>query len=59
MSPYWRREDNEALIEARRLQVELAAAAQTLTLVATRLSVLVAELNAEAEGDAEGDERGR
>lgn len=53
MSPTWRREDQNALIEARRIQRELATAAATLTSVAQRLSDLVAELNAEAEDDDE------
>lgn len=47
MSPDWRREDQTDLIEARRIQVELAEAAATLTSVANRLAALVAELNAE------------
>lgn len=52
MSPQWHREDQAALIEARRVQRELAAAAETLTLVAGRLADLVAELDADrTKGD--------
>lgn len=61
MSPYWRREDNEALREARRVRVELAESASILSMTADRLLALAAELADEADPDGtdEGDRRGR
>lgn len=55
MSPAWRKEDTAELIEARRLQVELAEAAGILTSVAARLSALVSELNDEAKEEDDDD----
>lgn len=58
MSPTWRREDQRALIEARRIQRELVEATGTLKAVADRLLTLVAELNDdEAEPEDDPDDR--
>lgn len=51
MSPTWRREDTDALMQARRVRVELAESASILSAVTDRLLALAAELNAEADAD--------
>jgi hypothetical protein len=56
VSPTWRPEDEEQLVESRRIQAELAASAAVLMTLAQRLNQLAAELNDEA---GRRDERGR
>lgn len=51
MSPTWRKEDQSALMEARRMQVVLAEVTATLTAATGQLNELLAELSAEAGED--------